>query len=368
MREKLLRILYSPYFSLYVVAVINLIVAYFFVEKSFAPRGDAYSYRDGMLFFQGLPTEDPAPYNRLLTSPLMLYSSLAVSFITGGLFKGLLTINLIFYLLIIYVFYQLALRLYSEKRVAIYASLLLFSNYVMFNYGTNFIADLPGWFFFVLATFCIIQYVYKPQEKKWFWFSIAASSIGFLFKEFAILGLVNVLCILLVARAIPLRAKIKEMFIACISWLPIPLMYHLYFYCTYKFSYLDWYTHNIQTYITNPESQAAQYSVVLIIKVVGWLYVAGWPIFLYGAWKELVQQNRERLKLLLALIPGSCAFLAWPSLNQRVAFVLVPLLALVSGFGLSKIRSRSIAILYIIMYIVTAYSMRILMRTINLPF
>src|SRR3989344_2228688 len=175
------RLLYSPYTLLYGIAILNLVVAYFYVEKSFAPRGDAYSYRDGMLFLMGQPTEDPTPFHRLLTTPLFLYSSLIASVFTRGLFSGIMAVNLIFYVLLIYVFYQLCWEVYRDRRIAMFSAILLISNYVVFNYGVNFIADIGGWVFYIAATWLGVIYMRNPDQKKWLRYAVVTSSVGFLF-------------------------------------------------------------------------------------------------------------------------------------------------------------------------------------------
>ncbi|PJA01682.1 hypothetical protein COX74_01360, partial [bacterium (Candidatus Gribaldobacteria) CG_4_10_14_0_2_um_filter_41_16] len=65
----------------------------------------------------------------------------------------------------------------------------------------------------------------------------------------------------------------------------------------------------------------------------------------------------------------SLAFLAWPALTQRIAFIIVPWLALISGFGLSKIKNNYIIGTILIAYALINYSITtFLIKIINLPF
>jgi hypothetical protein len=102
--------------------------------------------------------------------------------------------------------------------------------------------------------------------------------------------------------------------------------------------------------------------------VLGWVYLAGWLIFLYGLWQEKKHFDRTRAKVLLALLPASLFFLLWPSFTQRLAFIFVPWLALISGFGLSKIKHQWLVVGIIIVYILINYNTHILTRVINLGF
>ena len=95
-----------------------------------------------------------------------------------------------------------------------------------------------------------------------------------------------------------------------------------------------------------------------MIKVLGWLFLIGWPIFFYGLYQEYKNFNSQRFKILLALLPASLAFLIWPGLTQRIAFIFVPLLSMVSAFGLSKLKDKYVIILLLLIYAAINYLIR----------
>ena len=234
--EKILNFLKSKYFLLFALAILNLLVAFYFLKLS-PWSSDSETYLNAMKYLQGAELGD-VPYNRLLTTPFMLYSSILASWFTGSFYGGILAVNLIFYFLIIYVFYKLVLEIYQNQTTAVLSSILLLSNYSMYNYGVTYNADLGGWFFFVLGSFFAVKYFEKT-----------------------------------------------------------------------------------------------------------------------------------RATVLAALLPASLAFLAWPALTQRIAFIIVPWLALISGFGLSKIKNNYIIGTILIAYALINYSITtFLIKIINLPF
>jgi len=165
------------------------------------------------------------------------------------------------------------------------------------------------------------------------------------------------------------KKKFKEIFIAGLLFL-IPLtIYYLGFYLKFHYSYFNWFSYNFDTFIKSPINQEAKYSFILLIKVLGWVYLIGWPVFLWGLWQEKKFFDKSRIKILIALLPASLMFLVWPSLTQRIAFIFVPWLALISGFGLSKIKNKYFILSFIILYIVINYSIpSFLIKIINLPF
>ena len=114
----------------------------------------------------------------------------------------------------------------------------------------------------------------------------------------------------------------------------------------------------IDATILNVDQPGINWSIILLIKVLGWLFLVGWPIFLLGLYQEYKNFNWTRFKIFVALLPASIAFMAWPGLTQRIAFIFVPLLAMISGFGLSKIKNKYIIILILISYAVVGYLTR----------
>ena len=359
------KIIKSPYFWLYFLAVINLLIALFFVRYPLQLNGDAPSYLAAMQLIQGQDYDqnflgeetELMLKTRILTTPAMLYFSILAGRIFGGEYQGMFFINLIFYFLIIWVFYELVKAIYKDQRVALIASVLFFANYCLINYGITYRTDLGGWFFFILAAFLAIKYFNNPQNRKFFFLSILASSVGVLFKEYGALGLVP-LIILILFLPLTLWQKIKQSIKVAVLFSILPVLYYVFVYLKFGFSYLDRYLYAIDATIYNTQQPGINWSIILLIKVLGWLFLIGWPIFLYGLYQEYKNFDSKRFKVLLALLPSSLAFLAWPGLTQRIAFIFVPLLSMVSAFGLSKLKNKYVVILLLLIYAAINYLIR----------
>ncbi len=343
---------------LYTLAIVNILVSFFVLKYPIAQMGDPVSYYNAMQFLKGEAFTPPIPLNRLLTVPLMLFTSIFFGFFIGNLYWSMAVINIIFYFLAIYFFYRIVLEIYNDEKVALLSSILFFSDYVIFTFGTALLTDMGGWFFFILSTFFAIKYYksYKSGaiQKKFYFASIITASVGFLFKEYAALGLVSLVFLILVLN-IEWKKRIKQILLAGALFIIIPLIYHLWFYLYYHYSYWDWYFYNYESYAYAPIRPELKYGFHLLIKVLGWLYLAGWPIFLFGLWQEKKYFDKERIKILAALLPASIMFLIWPSLNQRPMFILVPWLALISGFGLSKLKNNYMIGAFLAFYILMNY-------------
>src|SRR3989339_76137 len=137
-------------------------------------------------------------------------------------------------------------------------------------------------------------------------------------------------------------------------FLILPGIYHLWFYLKFDYTYVDWFMVPVEI---DSETKS---SFGLMVKVLGWLFFAVWPIKKYF--------KKQDYKIVLAMLPASLAFFAWPFFMQRTAFVLVPWLATCCGFGLSKIKSRHIIAIILILYIIINYNIEKLIKIINLPF
>ena len=155
-------------------------MALFFVHYPLQLNGDSPSYFNAMKYIQG-EAYDTSSYGsveetvlvtkaRILTTPLMLYSSILAGQLVGGEYVGMLAVNIIFYFLIILVFYKLVLTIYESQKVALLASILFFTNYCLYNYGVTYRTDMGGWFFFLLATLLAVYYFRQPKIEKFFYF------------------------------------------------------------------------------------------------------------------------------------------------------------------------------------------------------
>lgn len=353
------KILKSKYFPVLCLGLINLLVAYFYIKLPFRAYEDFITYQNAVDFFEGHGSilADKV-LTRLLTMPLSLLLGWIVGF--GNLGKGFVIMNIIFYFLVIWIFYKLVFEIWKNKNIALISTILLQSNFWFFSYGAAYSADLGGHFFFFLANFFAVKYFFSNSQK-YFYYTIFSSSIGMFFKEFGALGMMT-LGMLILFSSFSWKDKFYKISEAAILFLILPGIYHLWFYFKFDYTYFDWFIIPVKI---GAETKS-RFS--LMIKVLGWLYLVGWPIFLFSLWKIKKYFKTLDYKIVISLLPASLAFFAWPMFMQRTAFVLVPWLAICSGFGLSKIKNNYIVALILMIYILVGYNTVPLLKIINLPF
>lgn len=341
----------------------NFLAVCFYINKPPFIFSDSKSYYQAIVFLQGFPLEGALPLNRLLTAPLMLDVSLFFNNFIGNIYSSMLTVNIIFYCLIIMIFYELAYLIYKNRFAAFAGSVLFSSNYYLINFGLAYLADMGGWMFFTLSTLFAVKY-FQTKSDKFYYLSIFSSSFGFLFKEYGAVGMAS-LGLLILFSEMPLGKKLKKIIFAGLLFAITPIVYHVFFYLRFDYSYFDWYLFNIGKYASGDNFSSALF---LAIKVLGWLFSLGWLIFAYGLYQEKKHFDKYRAKILFCLLPASLMFFLWPVLDQRIAFIFVPWLALISGFGLCKIKNKYLAGFILLAYVLINYNIKYLLKIINLPF
>ncbi len=354
-------IIVQPIHRLWLMTALMLLSASSFIPRMFSPRGDAPDYLNVLEFLNGTFSGEFTLFNRLIASPLFLISSFAIGKLLPQIGFGLVVMNILGYFVLVSGMFYLAKRIFQSEIVALIAALLLMSNQVLLNFGLGFMADTWGIALFVWGSYWAMSYYRQPEQKKYFWYSLLTAIVGFFFREYGALGLLTLGMVILL-RVRPVSAMFKQGLLALAVFLPLPLLYYWWFYQTFGFTYLDWFSHNVTVYAAG--SGAADYSLLLIIKILVWLFLAGWPLVVLG-FVKLRDSSREIIFSLICLLPASVFFLLWPSQNERVSLILVPLLSLIAAYGASHIRNRLILFVYLFFYILVNFHTHWLKTVIN---
>ena len=374
-----------PLITLGLIAFINIVIAFAYVSQ---PTGsylttplqvnsDLHSYLSTITYVRsslsGESDTVPAPapqvvLTRALTTPLMTLSAMVIGGITGNDAFGIIAINIIFYFLLVPIFYRIGVLIFDNQKTAFIATVILFTNWVLFTYGTAFLVDMGGWFFFLLTTMCALEYYRDPTRRSYFYYGILSSIVGVFFKEYGALGMAT-LGILVAASHTPAMQKIKDIATAFLLFGTALVAYHLWFYLHFDYTYLSWYGHNYESYAA-PESGSYKHDFSHLIRVLVLIFLPGWPIFLLGG-VRIVKELRGRVASLLiplgAMLPASLAFLAWPSFAHRIAFTLIPWVALVAAFGLARIQKRWLILGVLIGYALVNYHVGLLTAGLTFP-
>lgn len=340
--------------------LLNIFVSYFYIGYSPELKKDSQQYFEAARFLENNPVNGEMQLGRVLTTPLFLYTSILADYFFNDFSTSFAIVNIIFYFLCIFAFYFLALEIYKDERVAFLSSVLVVFNYYIIDPSNSHLADMSSWFFFIFATFLAVRYI-NTSNKKFYWLSIFFTAIGVLFKEYGGLALGN-LALLICISDFPWRQKIKDIVVATVLVLAPLLSFHIFIYLKYHFMYFDRYSVvGVQAINETPKT------FVLLIKILGWLFSFGWLAFCFGAWEEYKTRDRRRIKILLALLPVTLTFYIWPSIDQRLAVMFMMWLALIAGFGLSRVKWY-LLYPFLGVYIWFNYNILFLIDKINLPF
>lgn len=343
--------------------ILAIFVSFFYIGYSSELGSDATEFKQASEFLSSGSVVSPQILiNRVLTSPLFLRASLLVDLFTKDIRVSFSIVNVLFYLMLIIAFYHLVLEIYKEEKVALISTLLVVFNYYVIDPGNAHLADMSGWFFLIISTYFAVKYFNTPN-KKFYFLSILFSAIGVLFKEYGGLAIIN-LGLLIILSDFSWREKIKQVIVASLLFI-IPLLgWHIFAYFKYHITYFDKFKY-VEAISSAPGYQSK--SLIIFIKILGWLFSVGWIAFLYGFWKEIEIKNKNRLKIVIACFPATMTFLIWPAITERLAVILLFWLALIAGFGLSKIRWY-VLYPFLLTYIWFNCNIKILIAMINLPF
>lgn len=345
------------------LAVLSILVSYFYIGYKHELVKDAAGYFEAAKFLQGGSVLGPdTPMNRVLTTPLFLYASNFINFFLKDFILSVAVLNLIFYFLCVAAFYLLASEIYERGRAAFWGTALFAANFYLIDPGNAHLADMGGWFFFILSLFLAVRY-FKATDRKFYYLSILAAALGVLYKEYGGLG-ISGLALLILFSDIPARQKIKDIALAALLFLAPLAAYHAFIFLKFDYSYWDWYL-TIKAVSVEATRQARGF--ILQIKILGWLFSLGWLAWFSGLTEEIKAGDRTRRLILTAVLLPALLFLVWPETAQRLAVILLPWLALIAGFGLSRINKYAAGV-FLAAYALVNYNIRFLIDIINLPF
>ena len=209
------------YIVIAVFILLSIFVSYYHIGYNPELKKDAKEYYEAASFLANNPVNEEKQLGRVLTTPLFLYTSIFVNFFVNDYSTSFSIVNIIFYFLCIFAFYFLALEIYKESKVAFLSTILVVFNFYVIDPGNAHLADMGGWFFFILSTFLAIRYI-NTLNRKFYYLSIFFTAIGVLFKEYGGLALCN-LALLICIGDFPWKQKIKDISLATLLVL-LPLL------------------------------------------------------------------------------------------------------------------------------------------------
>lgn len=361
----------TKYFDSYIK--ILLMCTVFFVGMSLfflkpVISGDGVTYVDSMYFLEtGQKTIDFFP-NRLITT----IAPLEIIIFLGNLFGSKpyvwISMNIFFYAITSVVFYRILYLVFERKKVAFLGVLFLIGNYAMISFGLNYLMDMGGWMFYIISLFYVLRYAQHREREDIIKASMAVG-IGGMFKEYALLGVIPIACFLIYENKKSFTSLIRHSILpACISVIPIVCVYVL-VYMSFDYTYADWIKNSYQyAYSASFKLRIIEYikSLGSLYNILGVFVVGGAYVFL----REYKNLNSRIRFFIVSVVVSFLPVFLWGGVTQRILFITVPALILVSCFLFKKYEYYFYIFITLCgLYAIINFMMdSFLLKVVNLPF
>jgi glycosyltransferase involved in cell wall biosynthesis len=298
-------------------------------------QGDSVSYVETIEYMKtGIQPTNFLP-NRIITTSGGMVSVIMLDKIIGNTPLSWLIINGFLYVVMGLFFYSLLKKLLHDSRVAFLGTILLITNYAAISFGLAYLMDIGGWTFYIASLYFSLKYL-QSKNQNFLWISSVLVGVGGLFKECALLAYV-VIFFLVITNHWKQWLKILKLLIATtvMSFGPF-LLVNIYSYFAYGYTYFSW--------LSAQDVYVYPSRIVEYIKSFGSLYNFGFFLFIPGLY-ILLKNSKKVLEdksilfiwlVIFSVLPISL----WAAITQRVLFITVPALVLVSSLFLKKIENR----------------------------
>ena len=330
-----LRTLSPTFIAILALFVVGAFAAYARLSYiGVSPQGDYQGYIDAAKFIGGEQV-DSVPYFRLI-KPLnpLLISALHPSM---GYMNAFILQSLIFYFAFIVVMYLFAYEFFEDRALSILMTLLAMLSYPILRYGIDLLIETGALFGYVLSLWLTMRFLRVPNMRIFLW-NVIAITLGFLWKEYAI---VNAIIFGLVILLHPDLARVtKAKYIAWFAgiFLAVHIPWQLYMFFAYHYTYIAWYAH------TGTAGYGTLFTPVNIIKSTGAILGLAWLTVPAGLLKVRSLEKWKQLFLMIAL-PIPFMGYVWSTICSRTLYVMAPTFLLLSLMGMrSYSRTVQIAI------------------------
>ncbi|OGH80584.1 MAG: hypothetical protein A3I29_04040 [Candidatus Magasanikbacteria bacterium RIFCSPLOWO2_02_FULL_44_11] len=348
-REKIQRLWKSKKLLLIVLAISNLLVFYWLY--GFHPNNDTDSFILTIKFFRGLDTPyvDPIrylnPFYPLLAGKVLYFLSPA---------QALISLNIVFYFIIIVTTFSLILRVYKNQTIAFIATLLVIPHYALIRYALTQVQDMGGYFWFVLTLYAVWRW-WERKQSPWLYLGSIAVAFGMLTKESGSMGALFAGMLFLFDKV---PAKEKVVYFTKFSIFPLLVLFvnqmrgHDLQFNSFDLLKYSW------TYYG-----AENYTFIRWLGVNTTTYNVIWVAFFIGLYyfiKNFKQLSREIKLFQLAIIPSSLTYFIWPVFIARTVVISAWFILPMAAYGLYAIcqrypRAHSAAVGYVLVAICTPY-------------
>lgn len=327
--------------------------------------GDGMSYITSIGVLHGEVPDVSFVPTRILTTIGGLVSIDFLSVFFGSLLNAWLFLNVCLYFGVGLVFYALIKKVQGSHVAAFLSALFCMASYGAVVFGLTYLMDIGGWLAYAVCLFFLYSYSTSGRERDLMLAALAVG-IGGLFKEYAFLGAVAIAASVISGHWGNVRGIISRgIKTALIALGPITIVWLLVF-AHFHYSYADWFSHNRSFYVYN--SRIIEYikSLGSLVNLLAFPFLVGACVIIKD-WKNI----EPRLKTFIA--SWFLSFLPiffWPAITQRILFITVPFIVLISSFAFKKYQKYWYWFLLILIpYILATFFMdSYILGAVNLPF
>jgi hypothetical protein len=316
----------------FIVSLLNVLIILLF----FVPRLNATDSAQYISTIQHVSGDSSATlYSYRILKPLPILIGVVLLPIMSAA-QALILQNVIFYFATVLLIFLLINSVYKNEKQAFYGTVLFSTAYPVMAYGLSPLTDFGGWFFYILCIYLTIIFFNNPTYKKSFLIGFLGG-IGMLFKENLAALLIFLPSFVLLCTHLTVKEKMRHILGFGVAFLSPIFISGIIVYRFFSYSMIQWY---IDVSLHHEGSSVYAYSPLRIIIEIGRIFSLGWVFFLVGVTKEIKTKNKERINLLISLVPSSLSFFLWAFPHNRIAFISAPLIVLLGSFGLVELFKK----------------------------
>ncbi len=328
---------------LFLIGFVNVIFISVFCSDYFY-RGDTAGYIETAQWLGGDKSVEVLPYRLLKPMGLIMPMFFEKIGLMGE--YGLQFQNVIFYFLAIILLFDLVFELTKNKRQSIFAVILFITAWPFLGNALSFLTDMTGWFFYLFPAWLLVKLHYSEKVNFYYCFLLGfITGIGFLFKESAIAFLFLMLGYLIFLNKEKLLDRIKLLTICGLAFFVPVLISSFFVYQAVGYTFLDWFFRSGGTIIPD----YSYYGFGELFFNIGITFTIGWFFVFFGIIKEVKEQDKLRIKWILAFILPALSGFVWCVSIARILYIAFPLLVLLGSGGLIFIENRKGKFLSIIL-------------------
>jgi 4-amino-4-deoxy-L-arabinose transferase-like glycosyltransferase len=342
------------YILLFGVGILNLIVFWYFF--GFHNNNDTDSFIWTIERYRGIDsplytTRFLNPFYPIIAATILRWASPALSIII---------INIAFYFGLIFFTFKLIESVFKSKFTALVSVFILISAYPMLRYALTQVQDIGGYFWFLLTIYMSWQW-WKQKQDVYLFIGGLAVGMGMLVKESGAMGALFIAVLFLLDKS---SIKQKLVYFLKFSLLPfIILLINQYQARRVNYNSAQWFVDNWKMF-------GHEFTLFKWLGVNATTYNVLWLFILLGV--ILLVKNRKIIDTdikvyLLAVVPASFCYFAWPIFIARTVFISAWLCIPIAAYAINAVwikgnKYKYVACAMIVVAVVMPYVLQYTLR------